>query len=275
MDPRIRWRTTREGTDDRLELVEARGIGSGDVPRRTVRVALPPSYREGSRRYPVMYLHDGQNVFADGSAEIGKTWAADAAAHRLAVEGLEVVLVAIDHGDAQRINEYSPWHEPRFGEGGRGAAYSRFVMETAKPLVEAEFRVETSGPMVAMGGSSLGGLLALFTALTTEGTVGFCAALSPAVWYGNRGILDVAKGADCGNLRCYLDIGSKESEKDEDNRIDIDNVVAMERALKACGADSAFVLEPGANHSEAAWRRRFPAALAWFIDPSRRPPQST
>lgn len=78
---------------------------------------------------------------------------------------------------------------------------------------------------------------------------------------------------DRSGLRCYLDIGTRESEADEDNRIDIENVELAAAALREQGADVVLVIEPDADHTERAWRRRFPAALAWFLDPSRRPGQ--
>jgi predicted alpha/beta superfamily hydrolase len=266
----VEWKTVEPTTPDAGRTLLGEGIGGEQFPERIVRVHLPAGYAEGAGPYPVLYLHDGQHAYDAGSSGEKPTWGADAAADALAREGLPAIIVAVDSG-ADRISEYSPWYEPRASGGGDGAAYLEFIRQRVKPLVETGFAVRQDAASVGTAGSSLGGLLSLFTVLRYPAEFGFCAALSPAIWYGSRAIVDVARERDRSGLRCYLDIGTRESEADEDNRIDVENVELMATTLREQRADTALVIEPDADHTEQAWRRRFPMALGWFLDPSRRP----
>jgi predicted alpha/beta superfamily hydrolase len=268
----MRWRTLPPASADAGATLLADGFGDDRFPARSVRVHLPPGYEAAAGPYPVLYMHDGQSAYDAASTGARATWGADRAADALVSEGLAAVIVAVDSGP-DRIAEYSPWHEPRLGAGGHGAAYVDFVRRRVKPVIEREFAVRRDPPGVGTAGSSLGGLLSLFTTLRHPTEFGFCAALSPAIWYGSRAIVGIARGRDRAGLRCYLDIGTRESEAEADNRTDIENVRLMATVLREQGADIVLAIEPGAAHTEDAWRRRFPAALAWFLDPSRRPGQ--
>lgn len=257
----------RAPTGDGFVLGE---IGDDRFPPRPVRIHLPAGYDESDGPYPVMYLHDGQNAFDAGSSADRVMWGADAAADELAAEGLPTIIVAIDHGP-DRAAEYSPWLEPRFSAGGDGAAYVEFVRSRIKALVEADLPVRRDPDGVATGGSSLGALIALFSVLKHPDEFGFCAALSPAIWWGSAAIVDVARERDRSGLRCYLDLGTRESPDAARMRIGLESVERMGAVLREQNADTVLVLDSDAPHHESAWRRRFPAALAWFLDPARRP----
>ena len=160
----MEWQTLRPATANAGRTMLGEGIGDDRFPPRSVRVHLPPGYEETAGRYPVLYLHDGENAYGAASRGDKPTWGADRAADDLAADGFPVVIVAIDSG-SDRIGEYSPWHEPQAGGGGDGAAYVEFIRRRVKPLIEADFAVNRDAGRVGSAGSSLGGLLSLFTVL--------------------------------------------------------------------------------------------------------------
>ncbi|MFN4116213.1 MAG: alpha/beta hydrolase, partial [Inhella sp.] len=108
---------------------------------RSVRVYLPPSYvQQAERRYPVIYFHDGQNLFDDATSYAGE-WGADELLDRLAPQGLEAIAVGVDNGGARRMTELNPWDHPRFGKG-EGWGYLRFLVEVLKPTIDGRFRTK-------------------------------------------------------------------------------------------------------------------------------------
>lgn len=131
---------------------------------RTVRVWLPDAYaREPTRRFPVLYMQDGQNVFAHPTSAVHDTWCVNRALEALVGEGRLApwLVVAVDSG-AGRLEEYSPWDEPRAGVRGRGEPYARFFTEHLVPWVDRTLRTEPRAEARAVVGSSLGGLISLY-----------------------------------------------------------------------------------------------------------------
>lgn len=243
-----------------------RGVAShGLVPRDLV-VHLPPSYADNSsRRYSVLYLHDGQNVF-DAETSYAGEWGADEAAEELAARGLEAILVAIPNAGRARAAEYSPWPTIMSRKGSQADAYLAFLLDTVKPCVDAAFRTDPARERTGIAGSSLGGLISLYACLARPETFGFCAALSPAFWPGRGGIYTFARDHRDRGLRVYLDTGG-----DEGGDRYVAQVRRMRDLLRRQGYDVAYVEDPMGKHNEEDWRRRFPAVLAWFLDPRQRP----
>ncbi|GAB4032432.1 alpha/beta hydrolase [Spirosoma gilvum] len=152
---------------------------------RRIWVYLPPTYEQNpEQRYPVLYMHDAQNLF-DGTETGSENWHVDHALNRLyANTGWACIVVGIEHGETFRLAEYSVVPNPEYG-GGEGGAYLSFLTGTLKPLVDATFRTLPDAANTAMIGSSMGGLISVYAALNYGDVFGKVAAFSPSLWWSN------------------------------------------------------------------------------------------
>lgn len=248
---------TVAGTVKRLADVESAALGN----RRDLFVYLPPSYGSGERRYPVLYMHDGQNLFDDALA-FGDEWGVDHVLEDGAEAGLEAIVVGVANGGEARLDEYSPWADEAHG-GGRGADYVRFLVDEVKPRIDADFRTRPERDATGIAGSSMGGLISLYAFFAAPETFGFVAALSPAFWFADRAVFPFVEAAPKVDGRIYLDVGTNEG------RDTVADVRRMKELLRwkgyRTGRDLAFVVEMGGAHNERAWRRRLPAALPFLL----------
>jgi predicted alpha/beta superfamily hydrolase len=228
---------------------------------RTVLVWLPPDYfEEGAqeRRFPVLYLHDGQNVFDAATAFGGSEWRADESLQTLAGEGLAVIAVAIYHGAERRTREYTPGTE---GTRGLGNQYVEWLAAELKPRIDADFRTLPDPDSTGLLGSSMGGLISLHGFCTRGDVFGRAGVMSPALWPGNGGIFGTVIRADLPRGRVYLDNGTREPSA----RPMFDLLV--QKGFRP-GADLLYVCETGARHTEAAWAARFPGAVRFLFGPA-------
>ena len=236
---------------------------------RTVRVWLPDAYDSNSaRRFPVLYLHDGQNLFARTDSALPLTWEVDLAMEGLIDEGLEPwIVVGIDHRGESRLSDYSPWDSPAERVQGHGPRYAAFVTEHLKPQMDRGLRTRPEPKWTAVGGSSMGGLISLYLGLTRPDVFGRVAPLSPSVMWAERRLF--AEWTSHVPLRVYLDAGAREQIVREGRGYDYGGSVrAFHEQLKKLGygsKDLKAVFERGGAHSEADWRRRLPAALRWLL----------
>ena len=152
--------------------------------RRPIDVYLPDSYDSGRRRYPVVYLQDGQNLSDPAMAFAGNTWHLIEGLTWLAKRGIEPIVVGIHNTGVERINEYSPFKDARHGGGG-GAKYARFLSDTVKPRIDASYRTRKDRASTIVAGSSMGGLISLYV-LRSRSPFGAAAVMSPSVWFGRR-----------------------------------------------------------------------------------------
>jgi len=248
-----------------------RGVGNAAVAARDVLVYLPPSYATATwRRYPVLYLQDGQNVF-DAATSYAGEWGADETAGMLAGRGLEAILVAIPNAGKDRADEYSPFplRPPSSRRNTQADAYLDYLLTVVKPAVDTSFRTDSTREGSGIAGSSLGGLIALYACLERPTAFGFCAALSPALWPGRGRIFEIARGRrekQDPRPRVYLDAGQNEA-----GERFVTQVRRMRDLLRDEGYDVAYVEDMQGQHNEESWRRRFPAVLTWFLDPGLRP----
>ena len=268
----VAW--TRTGTIDRLGRVP-----SVHVAPRHVQVWLPPGYAaDPARRHPVLYLHDGQNVFDGESA--GAEWMVDETAQRLVEQGqIEApIIVAVD-SVATRVTDYTPTAmtlpAQRTGTGreetvgGGAAAYGRFLAEELKPLIDARYRTRSDRASTAVGGSSLGGLVSLWLALHRADTFGAALVVSPSVWWDDRFPLrDVRSLAapPSPRPRLWLDMGAKEGEQALPAARD------LQQALMARGWDATtlgFTEDAEGSHDEPSWAARVEGMLRFLYRPRR------
>ena len=237
---------------------------------RTLRLYLPDLYeRAPDRRFPVLYLQDGQNLFRHPESALEQTWEVDRVMDEREQAGLEPwIVVAVDHRGVKRLSDYAPWDAPAEGVPGRGRRYAEFMAEQLKPHIDRELRTRREPQWTAVGGSSMGGLISLYLGLTRPDLFGRIAALSPSVmWAGHRLFDDWTSRPP---LRIYLDAGARESIELKGLPFDYgSSVAAFHRHLRALGygdQDLRVVLEAEGQHSERDWSRRLPAALRWLLD---------
>lgn len=254
----------RAGRIERLGLV-----ASAHVQPRDVQVWLPPGYeRDTDQRYPVLYLHDGQNVFDAQAA--GAEWQVDEAAQRGVSAGrLRPFIVVAVASTASRTLDYTPSAmlvpAERLGrpaperQGGGVAAYGRFLVEELKPLIDARFRTRPGVADTAVGGSSFGGLASLWLALHRPDTFGAALVVSPSVWWDDGFVLrDVAAATPTPRPRLWVDMGAQEGEQAVTLARELTHLL---RTRGWAGDGLRFTEDPRGSHDEASWARRVPAML--------------
>ena len=225
---------------------------------RDVIVYLPPGYAaERHRRYPVLYMHDGQNLFDPETSFVrGQTWRLGEMADMLIAEGRvqPLVIVGVHHTNHHRVHEYTPTRDRRLG-GGQGKAYGRMLVEELKPFIDRQYRTQPQREVTGLGGSSLGGLSTMYLGLRHADVFGRLAVMSPSVWWGRRAILRyVARAKPRPDTRIWLDMGTAES------RQGIADARRLRSALVKAGwredDDLAYSEPQGGTHSESAWAAR-------------------
>ena len=235
---------------------------------RDVLVYLPPGYEtEKRRRYPVLYLHDGQNLF-DGATSFvpGQEWRVDETAQALilsrAIEPL--IIVGIYNTGKERVEEYTPSADQKFKVGGRADLYGRLIVEELKPFVDSHYRTKRGAADTGLGGSSLGGLVTLHLGLRYPGVFGKLAVISPSVWWDDHRIVrEVQSLRAKPRTRVWLDMGTDEgANATADARLLRDALVGkgwrLDRDLK-------YFEAAGAKHSEAAWAERVGPMLRFLF----------
>ncbi|HEX2189481.1 MAG TPA: alpha/beta hydrolase-fold protein [Longimicrobiaceae bacterium] len=241
---------------------------------RRVWVYLPPDYAASGRRYPVIYMHDGQNVF-DAATSYAGEWGVDEALDSLHARGDPgAIVVAVDNGQEQRLDEYSPWVHPQHG-GGEGAAYVGFLVRTLKPWVDRRYRTLPGRGSTAVMGSSMGGLISLYAALEHPEVFGLAGVFSPSLWFSDSVWVHArAAGGRGPRPRIYFVSGGREGPPErpgvvvEDQRRMVDSLAA---AGFRGGTDVHAAAPPDGAHSEWFWRREFPAAYLWLFSRTTEP----
>jgi predicted alpha/beta superfamily hydrolase len=233
---------------------------------RDIHVYLPPSYRTSGRTYPVIYMHDGQNLF-DAELSFAGEWGVDETMERLGPQGYEAIVVAIPNMGGDRCHEYSPWVDARAG-GGKGDAYLDFIVETLKPKIDRRFRTRREREHTGIIGSSMGGLISLYGFLRNPDVFGFCGAMSPSLWFANRGMFEFAARVKRWFGCVYLDIGSEEGVA---HVRDTRRMYQLLRRTCPHPRDQLlFIVEEGAQHTEQAWAQRFETAVRFLLPKRRR-----
>lgn len=233
---------------------------------RRVWLYLPPDYATSRKRYPVLYLHDGQNVFDAATAFAGE-WGVDEALNALHARGDEgVIVVAVDNGGQKRLDEYSPWKNARYG-GGEGDAYVDFLAKTLKPYVDRHYRTRADADHTGILGSSMGGLISLYAGLKHPEVFGRVGVFSPALWF-SPAIFSYAAAADPRRPRArfYFVTGAREGVAPEVYVRDQGRMVEALAAL-GCrrGTELSAAVRPDGEHAEWFWRREFPVAYQWLF----------
>jgi predicted alpha/beta superfamily hydrolase len=225
---------------------------------RRIWVYLPASYAASRKKYPVLYLHDGQNVFDDSTSFSGE-WGVDEALDSMGLLIQECIVVAIDHGGEKRINEYSPYHMEKWGKG-EGDAYVDFLVKTLMPRIRKTYRVKQGRTHRFIAGSSMGGLISFYALLRYPKTFGGAGVFSPAFWIAPQ-IKEVipVKGRRI-KSRIYFYAGKAESETMVPQMLQV-----FEPMNKHSKARMKTVIRTDGQHNEARWRQEFPLFYQWLL----------
>jgi predicted alpha/beta superfamily hydrolase len=234
---------------------------------RDVIVHLPPGYDDDpERRHPVLYMHDGQNLFDATTAFGGQEWHLDETADGMVMaRQIEpLIIVGINHAGEDRMNELTPTPSKKHKAGGRGPQYAKFLIEELKPFIDANYRTRPEREFTGTGGSSLGGLIALYLGFAVPDVFSRLMVMSPSLWWDRRGVLQELRAAhDKVPLKIWLDAGTNEGAATLQNVRMLKN--ALIRRGWAHGVDLRYVEAQGAGHSEAAWAARVGGALEFLF----------
>jgi enterochelin esterase-like enzyme len=241
---------------------------------RMLRVWLPPGYdapENQGRHYPVFYLNDGQNLFDPATAYIGVDWQADEAADRLIRENriLPLILVGIDNAQKDRAREYLPYRSfnpPVMRPQGK--RYPDFLLNEVMPYLYQRYRIARGPENTGLGGSSLGAIVALYTAMARPGVVGRLLLESPSLFVFNRQLLKSSRAFRQWTGKIFMAMGTNEAGSVERDRQVVEDVRVLERVLRRAGLreDRLLVrIDESATHNEREWAKRFPEALAFLF----------
>ena len=234
---------------------------------RDVDIFLPPSYARTRRRYPVIYMHDGQNL-ADPHRAFAGTWNLTRALCDLAGRGREVIVVGIPNSGSERLREYSPFPDDRLGGGG-GDAYLAFIERTLKPLIDKRVRTRPEREATGIFGSSMGGLISLYAFFRAPDTFGFAGAMSPSLWFGGGAIINYIEQDGRPPGRVYVDVGTEEGAATLRDAAHLAEV--LQRKGYVPGESMLFSTVEGGRHEEAHWAERLVPALEFLLPPVPRP----
>jgi predicted alpha/beta superfamily hydrolase len=243
---------------------------------RFLRVWLPPGYDDDENQathYPVLYLNDGQNLFESISSFSGVEWQVDETADRLIHEAViaPMIIVGIDNAGKDRFREYMPHRsmQPMMLRV-QGRHYPDFLMKEVMPFVERNYRIATGPENTGLGGSSLGALIALYTAIVRPGVIGRLLIESPSLWVSNRQAIKESRTVRIWPERIFLAVGTAEAGNAERSRTVVDDVrelAAIVRRAVLSEKRLHLVIRDGAGHNESAWAERFPEALQFLFGP--------
>src|SRR5215471_3216757 len=241
---------------------------------RFLRVWLPPGYDDAesaSRRYPVLYLNDGQNLFEPSTSFTGVEWQVDETAERLIRESQipPMIIVGIDNAQKDRFREYMP-HRSLSPTMLRvqGSRYPNFLIKEVMPFISRTYRIASGPQNTGLGGSSLGALISLYTAASHPGWFGRLLLESPSLWASNRQMIKESRPVRQWPERIFLATGTAEAGREDRDRSMVDDVRELAAIFRRAGLNDRRIklaVEEGATHQESAWARRFPDALAFLF----------
>ncbi len=263
-----------------LRLHELRSEVFGNT--RVIRVLLPRGYGERvnrKRRYPVLYLNDGQNLF-DASTSVFNPleWRVDETLERLirAREVEPLIVVGVDNaGRSGRANEYLPYPDAYLRPplpNPEGHKYPDFLLREVMPFVNGLYRTSTDPGRTGLGGSSYGALIALYTVVSRPGAFGYLLLESPSLYVSDGRLIEASRGVRRWPRKVYVGVGTNEGGRADCRPGDLDqeavrDVLKLKRVLEAAGLGRGrlnIVVEECSVHNEDAWAERLPAALRFL-----------
>lgn len=219
---------------------------------------LPKGYADSNKKYPVIYMHDAQNLFDAKTSFVGE-WNVDETLDSL---NAQTIVVGIEHGNEKRMDELTPYKNAKYG-GGNADAYLDFIVKTLKPEIDKKYRTKTSARHTAMVGSSLGGLVSFYAILKHPDTFGKAGVLSPSFWFTDD-IYDRARQQDKIKSKIYFLCGDEEDDKMVSDMQRMKQIVLQKNGN--CRKRIAETVVKGGKHNEKLWRENFAKVYLWLFN---------
>ena len=251
---------------------------------RNIRVYLPPNYYKSMKRYPVVYMHDGQNLFDESSSESGGMWDIKKNMDMLYQEDdICAIVVGIDSKEETRTSQYSPFMDDFMRvlmpciknvelAGGEGDLYGEFIVETLKPYIDRVYRTIDARENTAICGSSMGGLISIYIGLKYQDVFSKIGCMSGAMFFAKKGMLEYIMGIKARkDLKIYMDVGTNETSNEEFlefPKLYVESSFDIYKLLKYIGVRNdniEFLIDEGGVHSEHEWCKRF-SGMIKFLD---------
>ena len=229
---------------------------------RRVWIYIPASYATAEYPMSVLYMHDGQNLFDQKTSFAGE-WNVDETLQTFAnTLCQEMIVVGIDNGGAERINELAPWRNEAYNGGGKGEAYAQFIINELKPAIDANFITDPSREATYTAGSSLGGLMSAYLVLKHGDVFSRAGIFSPAFWFNQSELLELISTQEKNDFsNIYMTAGEQESEKM------IKDMVLFRDQMEGKGYETGDIqihAVTNAEHNEKNWSQQFPAFFEWL-----------
>ncbi|SFS40725.1 alpha/beta hydrolase [Lutibacter maritimus] len=225
-------------------------------------VYLPPNYKTSTKKYPVIYMHDAQNLF-DAKTSYAGEWKVDETLNEIYKKTNKgFIVVGVENGGEERINEYTPWEHKKYG-GGKGEIYINFIVNTLKPYIDATYRTKPQQKYTGLIGSSLGGLISYYGGLKYPTVFGKIGALSTSFWFSDEVIMFTKKHGKIKNQKLYLLVGGKEGESMDTDTQKMEKLL-LETGFKKRNLKSK--INPEGKHNEAFWSSEFKEVISWLYN---------
>ncbi|MBC3883169.1 alpha/beta hydrolase [Undibacterium sp. LX40W] len=233
---------------------------------RQIRIYLPPDYAKSDKTYPVLYMHDAQNLFDVRTSYAGE-WGVDETMNALAASGkLELIVVGIDNGESKRMNELNPWDNPEFSPA-EGKQYVEFIVKVLKPYIDQHYRSKPDRANTGIMGSSMGGLISHYAINQFPEVFSKAGIYSPSYWISKQSLDFIARQPAARDARLYIASGEKEGGSQV-----ADAKKSYEELIKVGhpGENLSLKIVAGAEHNEKFWREDFEQAVLWlFKEPAK------
>jgi predicted alpha/beta superfamily hydrolase len=222
-------------------------------------VYLPKNYAASKKKYPVIYMQDGQNLFDSKTAYAGE-WNIDETLDSI---NAQVIVIGIENGGEKRMDELTPFKNEKYG-GGNADLYLDFMVKTLKPYVDKTYRTRTNVNNTCIFGSSLGGLISFYAAVKYQKIFGKVGCFSPSFWFNRKEIFDLIEKTKTFKTKIYFLCGDSEGDDDMIKDLNnMENIVNIKRC--ECKKLNKKVIIKGGNHNEKLWREGFKKAYLWLF----------
>lgn len=235
-------------------MIDAPQLGG----QKKIWIYLPKDYTTSSQKYPVLYMHDAQNLFDAQTSFVGE-WNVDETLDSL---NAKVIVVGIEHGNDKRIEELTPYKNEKYG-GGKADAYLNFIVQTLQPEIDRKYRTRTGAKNTAIMGSSLGGLVSFYAVLKYPKIFGKAGIFSPSFWY-SKDIYELARQTPKIKTKLYFLCGDDEDAEMVPDMHRMETIVMEKQSHCAKQLESQIV--KGGKHNEKLWREHFAKAYLWLME---------
>lgn len=235
--------------------------GLNDISHK-IWLYLPPNYSDSEESYPVIYMHDAQNLFDDKTSFVGE-WDIDGTLNNLFKKtGKSFIVVGVENGGEKRIEEYTPWKHKKYG-GGKGDIYINFLVNELKPFIDQTYRTKPEASETAIIGSSLGGLISFYGGLKHPEVFGKIGALSTSFWFSNKVNNFAKKKGNLKSTKLYFLVGGKEG----DTMVpDTENMAKLLVDLGFPNENMKTKIVADGKHTESFWKEEFLEVITFLYN---------